>query len=206
MSLSLPSLRSSLLVAPMTSPACEGGACRSCSGRELRGRILNVCLCPCHLGAREGGVVPAPPPEDPLAAVAVEATPARQTMPSKCPRCSWPEKMKLGLSLLRLAPASLHVDPEAAYQRARAVCMGDDPGASGRAARKEAKRRAAGLCLDCAKLPPVAGSVRCPSCLEKRRERKRRYTGCAPWAPGRPGRPPLTAASLGFRLPSESAK
>jgi len=193
-----------ILVAPTTSPACAGGACRSCAGRQLKGRILDVCLCLCHLGAREGDNVPAPPPEDPLVAVTVESAPPRATMPSKCPRCGWPEKRSL--PLLWLAPATLHVDPEAAYQRARAVCMGDNPGASGRAARKEAKRRAAGLCLDCAKLPPMAGSVRCLSCLEKRRARKRNYTGYAPWTPGHPGRPPLTAAMLGFRVPSEPAK
>ena len=77
-----------VLVAPTMTPACEAGHCWGCRGRELHGRILQVCLCPCHLGAREG---PTPPPEDPIAAAAVPVEGFEPPAPkTHCPRCGWP--------------------------------------------------------------------------------------------------------------------
>ena len=56
-----------------------------------------------------------------------------------------------------------------------------------------ARRRAAGLCLQCGKVPPVTQS-HCQPCREKHSEyqtKVNRAKGCKPWQVGGRGRPPL---------------
>ena len=82
-----------------------------------------------------------------------------------CPQCGWPKKT---------------LDPEAVYRAARAASQGDDPGASARAARKTARRTAAGLCVGCGERAPAPLCIRCFECLEARRTRRRKRAGLKP--------------------------
>jgi len=171
--------RPDVLVAPTTMSECEVGACRRCRGRRLLGRILHVCLCRCHLGDREG---PAPAPADPLQPSQAVSSRIEPALGHSCPRCGWPKRAQT---------------PEEAYAAALAASVfaekaGGDTTASARAARKTARRTAAGLCIDCGKMAPAPLCIRCIGCLEARRARRRKNTGMKPWRPGGPGRPPIS--------------
>ena len=56
-----------------------------------------------------------------------------------------------------------------------------------------ARRRAAGVCIQCGKVPPVTKS-HCEPCREKHSEyqaKVNRAKGYKPWVEGKRGRPPL---------------
>ncbi len=171
----------SVLVAPMTSTECEGGTCRSCPGRQLHGRVLSVCLCPCHLARREG---------------------------VDCPRCGHPgDAAPAGpvdpLSQVTLVDEVADALDELVRNNELEAMIGDGPPgprrlvakpATRRSLRKMARRKAAGMCMGCGARPPAAGARRCTECLERRREYYRsRNPKARAWRPGGPGRPPIGA-------------
>jgi len=132
--------------------------------------MLQVCLCQCHLAAREEGP---PTGVDPLAVVVDEEgfKPTGDFKPTvgTCPRCGWPE------SKIAPAPHEKAQETQAIHSTAaeRKRKWRSDPinfhSELDRKARKMARLKEDGLCVSCGKEHSIQGATRCISCLAKRR-------------------------------------
>jgi len=57
-------------------------------------------------------------------------------------------------------------------------------------ARWQARKKAAGLCINCGKRPLLT-SVKCSECHFSQLEDRRKVNGYAPWQPGSQGKKPI---------------